>query len=160
MSSNDFSSSWGVHVVCYNDIGTSATWSTHNSKQYRAICDLIYKGSEWGWATAYLYIIDHSFQWCSTTPISVVPAETSKQLIFYLRGGGKYYIDTPSDMSWTIKTSTWTINNESFPLKSYNDVSLMNVGNNGREDSVISSSNPGKPHAVKTRTWYNTGTRV
>ena len=146
--------------MCYNDTGTSATWSTHKSKQYRAICDLLYLGSQWGWATAYIHIIHHAFQQCSTTPISVVPVETTMQLIFYLRGGGKYYIDTPSDFSWSIKTSTYTTNNESFPLKSYNDASLMNVGNNGREDSVISSSNPGKPHAIKQRIWYNTGDRV
>ena len=54
----------------------------------------------------------------------------SSKAVFWLRGGGSYRIYSDWDADWTVKTSTYTNNEQSVsPTTSYPGVSINRLGN-------------------------------
>lgn len=109
------SGSSGYHrfiVAVQLNSGTKPSWSTHT---YGFTCnlDVEVKASGWGTTNANGWINDNSFRFCDKMPATFYQMTNSSLPVFYLRGGGKYYVKTDYSCSWSIKTSTYTSNSQS-----------------------------------------------
>lgn len=113
----------GYHIFeINNQLGsnTAPSWSTHNSKAFT--CNVSVKMIANGWGTTreqYGWIDCFSYHWCNKMPAYISQMTNCSAPVFYLRGGGCYYIYTDYSCAWSIKTDTYTYYNESVaPTKS------------------------------------------
>lgn len=99
--------------------GTKPAWSTHNNG---FSCELEVQDQRSGWGTTpatCIRFIDN-FAWtkavdnvANVSPVSYHQMTNSSLPVFYLRGGGKYLLETTYSCSWSIKTETYTSNSQS-----------------------------------------------
>ena len=94
---------------------TAPSWSTHNNKGFT--CNLSARMIAAGWCIvnyAFLGWIDiAAYKFCDKMPAYINQMLNSSYPVFYLRGGGKYYVYTDYDCEWSIKTDTYTNHYES-----------------------------------------------
>lgn len=88
--------------------GTKPSWSTHNSG-FTCNLDLLNKAAGWGTTDAQTIILDYSYKYASSQPVSYQQLTNSSGPVFWCRGGGKYFIYTDYDETWTIYTSSVTL---------------------------------------------------
>lgn len=91
--------------------GTKPSWSTHSSG-FTCNLDLINKAAGWGTTDAQTIILDYSYKYASSQPISYQQLTNSSRPVFWCRGGGKYFIYTDYDEIWTIYTSSVTLSSQ------------------------------------------------
>lgn len=109
--------STGYHTFEINnqlESNTAPSWSTHNSKGFT--CNVSVKMIANGWGTVrdqFGYINNFSYHWCDRMPAYVSQITNSSAPVFYLRGGGCYYIYTDYNCAWSVKTDTYAYHNES-----------------------------------------------
>lgn len=108
----------GHHTFEVNNQLTSNTapsWSTHNGKGFT--CNVSVKMAAFGWGTVLTdqigWIDTFSFHWCDKMPAYIQQMGNSSAPVFYLRGGGCYYLYTDYYCTWSIKTDTYTYQNQS-----------------------------------------------
>ena len=91
--------------------GTKPSWSTHNSG-FTCNLDLLNKAAGWGTTDAQTIILDYSYKYASSQPVSYQQLTNSSRPVFWCRGGGKYFIYTDYDETWTIYTSSVTFSSQ------------------------------------------------
>lgn len=99
--------------------GTKPAWSTH-SQGFSVEFEVQDQKSGWGTTPATCIKFIDNFNWtqavsgCSNqSPVSYTQMTNSSLPVFYLRGGGKYLIETTYSCSWSVQTSTYTSNSQS-----------------------------------------------
>ena len=89
--------------------GTKPKWSSHNAG-FSVDLDIQTQASGWGTTHAVTYILLDDYDWCvsgAPSPVSFVQKSAASAPVLYLRGGGKYYVETTYSCSWSIKTSEY-----------------------------------------------------
>ena len=92
--------------------GTKPSWSTHSSG-FTANLDVLQQAINWGTTTGDTIVLEYSYSFASSQPVSYQQLGNSSKPIFWCRGGGQYYIFTDYEETWTIYTSTVTFSSQS-----------------------------------------------
>lgn len=108
----------GYHTFEINnqlESNSAPSWSTHASKGFT--CNVSVRMIASGWGTTKTdtrgWIDLFSCNFCDKMPAYITQMGKSSAPVFYLRGGGKYYIYTDYKCTWAAKTATYTVSNES-----------------------------------------------
>lgn len=91
--------------------GTKPSWSTHNSG-FSCNLDLLNEAGGYGTTNVQGIILESSFKYTDTMPVSYTQLTNSSRPIFWCRGGGQYYIWTDYDETWTVYTSSVTFSGQ------------------------------------------------
>lgn len=91
--------------------GTVPSWSTHSSG-FSVLVDVLATASGWGTTSALTIILQDSYNFTSQHPASYRQITNSSRAVFYLRGGGKYFIYTDWNTNWTICTASTTYSSQ------------------------------------------------
>lgn len=94
--------------------GSKPSWSTHNGG---FTCNLIayIKYSGWGATDGSGWIEENYYGFCDKMPAYIQQLAYTSKVVFYLRGGGRYYIISPNETTFTIYTTKTNTNNSSYP---------------------------------------------
>lgn len=108
----------GYHTFEINnqlEANTAPSWSTHSNKGFTCNVSSRMIASGWGTTKADMrgWIDLFSYNFCDKMPAYIAQMGKSSAPVFYLRGGGKYYIYTDYKCTWAVKTATYTVSNES-----------------------------------------------
>lgn len=98
----------------FNLGGTTPSWSTHRNG-YTCVLDLLDVGYSWGNTPRVSHVLQDSTNWTTDNtkpPIRYSQMTNSSKPVFWLRGGGKYYLTTEYDAKWSIKTEAYTSNEQ------------------------------------------------
>lgn len=93
--------------------GTKPSWSTHDSG---FSCNVVVRVKGIGWGTTNNgigWIDDETYAFCDKIPARFYQMSNSSTPVFFLRGGGKYFIEADYSNTWSIKTSTYTASSQS-----------------------------------------------
>lgn len=88
---------------------TTPTWSTHDAG---FTVNLTARMKAFGWGTAPSqvgWIDDFSWSHCTSMPAYIHQMTNASVPVFYLRGGGKYYLYTDYDCIWTPCATSYTV---------------------------------------------------
>ena len=92
----------------------NVVWSNHDSKTFSVNLEWQETGSGWGAQEAERRINGFGFAWCGQSPVlgpgQLIRSSTS---FVYLRGGARYTISCPQSANPTIRTSAYTVYDES-----------------------------------------------
>lgn len=123
----------GYHVFEINnqlEANSAPSWSTHTNKGFTCNVSARMLASGWGTTKPDMrgWIDLFSYNFCDKMPAYITQLGRPSLPVFYLRGGGKYYIYTDYQCAWSIKTETYTNSGESVsPTASpSNDSQLVN----------------------------------
>lgn len=104
--------------------GTKPSWSTHNSG-FTCHLDILNEAGGWGTSFGKGIILENSFRFTDTMPVSYAQLSNSSRPVFWCRGGGKYFIYTDYAETWTVYTSSVTFSEQTIaPTTTYPSVSL------------------------------------
>ena len=108
----------GYHTFEINnqlEANSAPSWSTHSNKGFTCNVSARMIASGWGTTKADMrgWIDLFSYFYCDKMPAYITQMGKSSAPVFYLRGGGKYYIYTDYKCTWTVKTAAYTVSNES-----------------------------------------------
>ena len=108
-----------IKVSVQLNSGTKPSWSTHGGG-FAVDFQVQDQRSGWGTTPAVCLKYVDTFSWTQATsktanlsPVSYTQMTNSSLPVLYLRGGGKYFVSTTYNCSWSIKTATYTSNNQS-----------------------------------------------
>lgn len=87
--------------------GTKPSWSTHVSG-FSVNLDLASIGSGWGTTSGECIIYADTYLFCSVSPASYTQLTYGSIPVLYLRGGGKYFVNTDFVVNWTPKPTGYT----------------------------------------------------
>lgn len=120
--------------------GTKPSWSTHNGG---FTVNLQAKMKAFGWGTVPSdgigWIEDDSFSFCSTSPASINQMGNSSKPVFYLRGGGKYFLFTDYETTWTIHTSSYTASSQTVSPQSSRPANFTSLINQQQDHKDLAS---------------------
>lgn len=104
---------------------TKPSWSTH-SAGFSCNLDLLNEACGWGATDGQGIILESSFKFTDTMPVSYQQLGNSSRPVFWCRGGGQYYIWTDYDETWTVYTSSVTFSEQTVaPTTTYPSISLI-----------------------------------
>lgn len=108
----------GYHTFEINnqlEANSAPSWSTHSSKGFTCNVSARMIASGWGITKTDMrgWIDLFSYNFCDKMPAYITQMWRSSFPVFYLRGGGKYYIYSDYKCTWKVKTATYTNNDES-----------------------------------------------
>ncbi len=99
--------------------GTKPAWATHG-QGFSVEFEVQEQRSGWGSTPATCIKFIDNFSWtqavtgCTNqSPVSYTQLTNSSVPVFYLRGGGKYLLESTYICSWSVKSSKYTINDQS-----------------------------------------------
>ena len=121
--------------------GTKPSWSTHRSG-FTVNLQAKMKASGWGTVSndGIGWIEDDSFAYCGTTsPASINQMTNSSKPVFYLRGGGKYFLFTDYETTWTIHTSSYTASSETVSPQSSRPANFTSLINQQQDHKDLAS---------------------
>ena len=108
----------GYHTFEINnqlEANSAPSWSTHSNKGFT--CNVSARMIASGWGTTKTdmrgWIDLFSYNFCDKMPAYITQMGKSSAPVFYLRGGGKYFVYTDYKCTWTVKTTAYTVSNES-----------------------------------------------
>lgn len=151
--------------------GTKPSWSTHNSG-FSCNLDLLNEPGGWGTTAGKGIILESTFRFTDTMPVSYQQLGNSSRPVFWCRGGGIYYIYTDYDATWTVYTSSVTFSEQtvaptttcpSTSLSSYCDIVIGTIASGGNitadgyiqaigslstKDSIIQATNHGNTVSI------------
>lgn len=115
-----------TEIDCYVslDSGTKPSWSSHASG-FTCHLHLLAMGSGWGSTSAQTLVLDRQYGFTTVNNVTVIPAgwtqmTNSSTGVLWLRGGGKYRVWNNKGIAFTIRTSTYTVSDQSVtPTTSY-----------------------------------------
>lgn len=121
------------HIKCNVQLnsGSKPAWSTHSSG-FTVNLDMLVMAYGWGTTRGQSILLDNSYGQTSSNanPAGYSQMGNSSKAVFWLRGGGSYRIYSDWDADWTVKTSTYTNNEQSvspttsYPGVNYNKATL------------------------------------
>lgn len=116
------------HIKCNVQLnsGSKPSWSTHSSG-FTVNLDMLITAAGWGTTSANSICLDNSYYWTTSNanPAGYSQMRNGSVAVFWLRGGGQYRLYADWDANWTVKTSTYTNNEQSVsPTTSYPGVSI------------------------------------
>lgn len=95
--------------------GTKPSWATH-SGGFTCNLKANVKASGWGTTNGYGWIEDNYYSFCDKMPVYITQFGFKSKIVFYLRGGGTYYIYSPQvNDSATIYTAKTNLNDSTYP---------------------------------------------
>lgn len=95
--------------------GTKPSWATH-SGGFTCNLKANVKASGWGATNGYGWIEDNYYSFCDKMPAYITQFGFKSKIVFYLRGGGTYYIYSPQvNDSATIYTAKTNLNDSTYP---------------------------------------------
>ena len=116
------------HIKCNVQLnsGSKPSWSTHGGG-FTVNLDLLV--TAYGWGTTHMNSIclnnDSGWVTSGANPAGYSQMGNGSVAVFWLRGGGQYRLYADWDADWTVKTSTYTNNDQSVsPTTSYPGVSI------------------------------------
>ena len=94
--------------------GKVPSWSTH-SQGFSVDLHIQDIANGWNTSKSHTLILADTTAWTisSISPVSYSQMTNSSTPVLYLRGGGRYYISTSFTCTWTPRTSTYTVNEQS-----------------------------------------------
>lgn len=98
-----------IKVETILNSGTKPSWSTHNSG-FSVAMTVTTIGCGWGCLNYFLTTIRYDQNWTNDNSINCVGWSQLREPslgILWLRGGGKYYVNSTDDYEWIIRTSTY-----------------------------------------------------
>lgn len=107
------------------------SWGTHNSGGFTCNMELYVKASGWGATNGSEICMDHTCNYTKdgVNPLGYKQMTNASVPVLFLRGGGKYFVYTDFDVSWTARTSTYTANSQSVsPVTTAPGVTLCGPG--------------------------------
>lgn len=121
------------HIKCNVQLnsGSKPAWSTHSSG-FTVNLDMLVMACGWGTTSGQSILLDNSYGQTSSNanPAGYSQMRNSSKAVFWLRGGGSYRIYSDWDADWTVKTSTYTNDEQSvspttsYPGVNYNKATL------------------------------------
>ena len=116
------------HIKCNVQLGGASkpSWSTH-SGGFTVNLDMLVTAGGWGTTSANSICLDNFYSWTTSNanPAGYSQMGNGSVAVFWLRGGGQYRLYADWDADWTVKTSTYTNNDQSVsPTTSYPGVSI------------------------------------
>lgn len=116
------------HIKCNVQLnsGSKPSWSTH-SAGFTVNLDLLVTASGQGTTYANSICLNNDSNWVTSgaNPAGYSQMGNGSVAVFWLRGGGQYRLYADWDADWTVKTSTYTNNEQSVsPTTSYPGVSI------------------------------------
>ena len=109
--------STGMHHIklhVHLDSGTKPSWSTHD-RGFSCNMDLRVKAAGWGTTMHHSICLEYDCLWCqdNINPCGYTQLTTASFPVLWLRGGGKYFVETDYKCEWSPKSSTYTVNSDS-----------------------------------------------
>lgn len=143
-----------IEIANQLDGSSKPSWSTHASG-FTCNLHLMVIANGWGTAAANSICLNHSYSWCNNDPCGYSQLNNSSNAVLWLRGGGKYNVYTSWDATWTPRTASTTLSEQTVaPATSCPGISLtratMMANINGNASSV-----GGYSVWVGTQTEYN-----
>lgn len=116
------------HIKCNVQLnsGSKPSWSTH-SDGFTVNLDLLVTAFGQGTTYANSICLNNDSNWVTSgaNPAGYSQMGNGSVAVFWLRGGGQYRLYADWDADWTVKTSTYTNNDQSVsPTTSYPGVSI------------------------------------
>lgn len=116
------------HIKCNVQLnsGSKPSWSTH-SGGFTVNLDLLVTAFGQGTTYANSICLNNDSNWVTSgaNPAGYSQMGNGSVAVFWLRGGGQYRLYADWDADWTVKTSTYTNNEQSIsPTTSYPGVSI------------------------------------
>ena len=116
------------HIKCNVQLnsGSKPSWSTHSSG-FTVNLDLLVTAFGQGTTYANSICLNNDSNWVTSgaNPAGYSQMGNGSVAVFWLRGGGQYRLYADWDADWTVKTSTYTNNDQSVsPTTSYPGVSI------------------------------------
>ncbi len=107
--------------------GSKPSWSTHNSG-FTAVVDILEESSGWGTTTMQGMVLVNDQYWINDSnkpPVGYSQLGNSSIAVWWLRGGGTYFLAADYDCTWTIQKSKYEIKGQSVaPTTTYPGVSV------------------------------------
>ncbi len=143
-----------IEVANQLDGSSKPSWCTH-ANGFTCNLHLMVIAHGWGVTSANSICLNHSYGWCNTDPCGYSQLTNSSNAVLWLRGGGKYNVYTSWDATWTPRTASTTLSEQTVaPVTSCPSISLtratMMANINGNASSV-----GGYSVWVGTQTEYN-----
>lgn len=116
------------HIKCNVQLnsGSKPSWSTHGGG-FTVNLDLLVTAYGWGTTHMNSICLNNDSNWVTSgaNPAGYSQMGNGSVAVFWLRGGGQYRLYADQDANWTVKTSTYTNNEQSVsPTTSYPGVSI------------------------------------
>lgn len=136
------------HIKCNVQLGGASkpSWSTH-SGGFTVNLDMLVTASGWGTTSANSICLDNFYSWTTSNanPAGYSQMGNGSIAVFWLRGGGQYRLYADWDANWTVKTSTYTNNDQSVsPTTSYPGVSIKRSTITANIDGVTDYNDDGR----------------
>ena len=109
----DTAKSYIIEVCVALNSGTKPSWATHGAG-FSVRKRWVTQGCGWGTQIVNRYIFDSNYTFCDSDPVRGLTQMTrSSTEVVYVRGGGKYHFFLDAPLPVTLRTSTYTVNEES-----------------------------------------------
>lgn len=134
-----------IEVAVQLNSGIKPSWATHNSG---FTCNLHIKALAGGWGTTSSdsIVLNYTYGFASANPCSYSQLNNSSNAVLWLRGGGKYFVFTDWDASWSVKTASTTISEQTVaPVTSCPSISFT-------KSTIIANLNGNAGTATKLQT--------
>lgn len=146
--------------------GSKPSWSTHGGG-FTAVVDILYESSGWGITRMQGMVLVNDQIWINDSnkpPVGYQQMSNGSVPVWWLRGGGTYFLAADYDCTWTIRKSTYTNNGQSVsPTTTYPGVSVNRAtitanlnGNAKTATNASNSSNSDKWAGLSWRHNHNT----
>ena len=131
--------------------GTKPSWSSHSNGGFTAIVEVLQTAYGYGTTRNYGIVLQNDWLWVSADNSPVGYGQQLKNAstpVFWLRGGGVYFLYADYDCSWSIKTESYTASSQTVaPTKTYPGVSvdrstiMANVNGNAKTATTATNAN-------------------
>ena len=102
-----------IEVCVALNSGTKPSWATHGAG-FSVRKRWVTQGCGWGTQIVNRYIFDSKYSFCDSDPVRGLTQMTrSSTEVVYVRGGGKYHFFIDAPLQVTLRTSTYTVSDES-----------------------------------------------
>lgn len=109
----DVAKSYIIEVCVALNSGTKPSWATHGAG-FSVRKRWVTQGCGWGTQIVNRYIFDSKYTFCDSDPVRGLTQMTNSSTeVVYVRGGGKYHFFIDAPLPVTLRTSTYTVNEES-----------------------------------------------
>lgn len=135
-----------TRVTVQLNSGSKPSWSTHDGG-FTMNLDVLVKACGWGTTDGLILFLENYANWYDTSkgvPAYFQQLTNGSKAVFYLRGGGKYFIYSDWNAEWTIATSSTTISSQTIApttsAPSNNGYFILNEGNYSSRIRTLSSA--------------------
>ena len=95
-----------IKVSVQLNSGTVPSWSTHASG-FTCNMELYVTAAGWGTTGGETIVLASSYSFASIDPCGFQQQSYNSMPVLWLRGGGKYFVETDFDCTWTVRTSSY-----------------------------------------------------